>query len=338
MKLLVLGGTGFLGPQIVQAALDRKHAVSIFNRGKTNPGLFPDSVEKLQGDRTGDYESLKGKTWDAVVDVPATLPRWVNSACDALKDATKQYLFISTVSVYDDYTKPVNEESHTFEVDPKLDDIAKINNDNMHLYGALKRRCEAIVSERFGERGATIVRPGLIVGPDDPSDRFTYWPVRVDKGGTVLAPGSGKDPVQFVDAHDLGAFVVKLLEDGHVGTYNATGPASELSMAEFLYGCRAATSSEVRFEWVDEQFLLEQGAQPFMEIPMWIPGPDHAHFMRVDCGKAKSVGLQFRPLGLTAKATINWAAKRPKDYRWQAGLSEKKEAAILEAWKNRPAK
>lgn len=337
MKLLVLGGTGFLGPQIVQAALARKHTVTLFNRGKTNAELFPET-EKLQGDRNGDLASLAGKKWDAVIDVPATLPRWVKLSADALKDACKQYLFISTVSVYDDYSKPVDESAHTFDVDPKLDDIKRITNENMNLYGSLKRRCEAIVSETFGERGAVIVRPGLIVGPDDPSDRFTYWPVRVDRGGTVLAPGNGKDGVQFVDAHDLGAFVVKLLEDGHAGTYNATGPASDLSMAEFLYGCRAATSSEVKFEWVDTQFLLEQGVQPFSEIPMWIPGADHEHFMRIDCSKAKSVGLNFRPLGLTAKATTVWAGTRPKDYRWQAGLSAEREAAILEAWKNRPQK
>ena len=318
MKILVLGGTGFLGPEIVKALLDRKHTVTLFNRGKTHIELFPD-LERLIGDRaTGDLKSLDGHTWDAVIDVFASQPKWVRATCEKLAKAAKVYAFISTISVFDDFSKAgIDESGHTFASDPKLDDQDVITNET---YGSMKVRSEEFVRQYFPQT-ATIIRPGLIVGPGDPTDRFTYWPVRIDHGGEVLAPGDGKDAVQFVDVRDLGEFVAKLIDEGHAGTFNATGPISELSMAEFLYGCKAATASEVHFTCVDEAWLTAQRVQPFGDLPMWSPGEASQGFMRIDCAKARAHGLTFRPLAETARDTIAWAKKRPVDYKMPAGWS-----------------
>lgn len=335
MKVLVLGGTGFLGPEIVQALLDRKHTVTLFNRGRTNKELFPD-LERLIGDRAkGDLAALEGREWDACIDVFASQPKWVKATCEKLAKSCKVYAFVSTISVFDDFSKPdIDENGHTFASDPKLDELDRVTNE---AYGAMKVRSEEQVRTYFPET-ATIVRPGLIVGPGDTSDRFTYWPVRIDHGGQVLAPGEGKDAVQFVDVRDLGNFVARLIDEGHVGTYNATGPAGELSLAELLHGCKAATASDVRFTWVDEKWLLEQGVQPFGDLPMWAPGAEMAGFMRINCTKAKSHGLTFRPLAETARDTIAWAKKRPADYKMRAGWDLPREAEVLAKWKLRSDK
>lgn len=335
MKVLVLGGTGYLGPEIVQGLLDKKHTVTLFNRGKTHAELFPE-LERLTGDRAkGDLASLEGHTWDAVIDVFASQPKWVKAACEKLAKACKVYTFVSTISVFDDFSKPdIDESGHTFESDPKLDDQDRVTNE---VYGAMKIRSEEIVRQYFPET-ATIVRPGLIVGPGDPSDRFTYWPVRIDHGGEVLAPGEGKDAVQFIDVRDLGNFVARLIDEGHAGTYNATGPISELSLTEMLHGCKAATATDVHFTWVDEKWLVSEGVQPFGDLPMWVPGPEMTGFMRINCKKAKEHGLTFRPLAETARDTIVWAAKRPANYKMQAGWDSKREAEVLAKWKSRGIK
>lgn len=332
MKILVLGGTGFLGPEIVQGLLDKRHTVTLFNRGRTNKELFPD-LERLVGDRAkGDLKALEGRTWDAVVDVFASQPKWVRATCDKLAQAAKVYAFVSTISVFDDFSKPgIKEDGHTFDSDPKLDDLDRVSNEN---YGPMKVRSEEIVREFFPTT-ATIVRPGLIVGPGDTSDRFTYWPVRIDRGGEVLAPGAGRDAVQFIDVRDLGSFVARLIDEGHAGTYNATGPAGELTLAEFLHGCKAVTANEVKFTWVEEAWLAEQDVQPFADLPMWAPGAEMAGFMRIDCSKAKEHGLTFRPLAETARDVIAWSKSRGEGYRLQAGWDAKREAEVLEAWKAR---
>jgi 2'-hydroxyisoflavone reductase len=327
MTILILGGTGFLGPDIVEAATARGHTLTLFNRGKTNPNLFP-GVEKLIGDRKSDLSALKDRGWDVVIDVPATHPKWVRDTCELLAARCKTYVFVSTVSVYNNFSKPVDESGPTFQPTAELEKAEKVND---LTYGPMKRRCEQIVEEFF-PKTATIVRPGLIVGPEDPTDRFTYWPVRIDRGGEVLAPMPMTQPVQFVDSRDLGSFIVNLIDDGHVGTYNATGPSSELTMAELLYGCRAATSGDVKFTWVDEAFLLDQQVGPFMEMPMWVPGEAMKAFMQIKCDKARSVGLSFRPLADTARDIIAWARTQPADRKTMAGLSAEKEKQILAAW------
>jgi 2'-hydroxyisoflavone reductase len=329
MKVLVLGGTGYLGPEVVQSLVAAGHTVTLFNRGRTNKDLFPD-LEKLVGDRNGDLAALKGRRWDVVVDVHASQPKWVQATCDLLQKSCKVYVFVSTVSVYNDFSSPgITEAGPMFEDDQSLDTVDRVTNEN---YGPMKVRSESIVRTRFPGAN-TIVRPGLIVGPTDPTDRFTWWPVRVDQGGEVLAPGDGKDAVQFIDVRDLGAFIAKLVTDGHAGTFNATGPAGELSMAEFLYGCKAATGNKVSFVWADAGWLLEQGVAPFADVPMWAPGAEMIGFMRIDCSKAQDVGLTHRPLAQTAMDTIAWAKTRPDTYKWQAGWSADKEAAVLAKWK-----
>lgn len=332
MTILVLGGTGYLGPDVVQPLLDAGHTVTLFNRGRSNPTLFPD-CEKLVGDRNSDLSALEGRSWDVVVDVPATLPKWVRLSVDLLKQRCRRYVFVSTISVYNNNSIiGLDEEGPTFPENPELDTVERMT--SMIQYGPMKRRCESIVLEGFKD-GATVVRPGLIVGPDDPTDRFTYWPVRVDRGGEVLAPEPRDEPVQFIDGRDLGLFVARLVIDGHAGIYNATGPSSPLSMAELLYGCRAVTSSDVSFTWVDADFLLQQGVGPFMEMPLWVPGEPMKGFMRVDCSRARSVGLSFRPLAETARDTIAWAKTRPADHKWGAGMDAEKEQRVLKAWRER---
>lgn len=332
MNILVLGGTGFLGPEIVEALVVGRHKVTLFNRGRTNPTLFPD-LEKLQGDRrAGDLKSLEGRSWDVVVDVFASQPKWVKATATLLAKSCRSYVFISTISVFNDNsTRGLDENGPTFPEDPNLDSQDAVTNEN---YGPMKVRSEAIVREHFPQT-ATIVRPGLIVGPTDPTDRFTYWPARIDRGGEVLAPGPGTDPVQFIDLRDLGRFVAKLIEDGHVGTYNATGPSGTWTLGEFLGACKGATASVVDLVWADPAWLLEKEVQPFMELPLWVPGAEMAGFMTVDCRKAVSHGLTFRPVSQTAKDTMDWVKLRPDNYQWRAGLSAERERALLEEWKQR---
>lgn len=331
MKILVLGGTGFLGPEVVEALVALKHTVTLFNRGKTHPGLFPD-LEKLQGDRAiGDLKSLEGREWDAVIDIPAIEPKWVKGTCELLAKKVKTYAYVSTISVFNDYSKVgLKEDGQTHPEDKALDDVARMT--TMGQYGPMKVRSEAIVREYFPQT-ATVVRPGLIVGPTDKTDRFTYWPARIDKGGDVLAPGPGTDSVQYIDLRDLGAFIAKLVTEGHSGTYNATGPAGVLTMSEFLGGCKAATSTPVTLHWADPKWLEENGVKPFQDLPMWAPGDEMAGFMRIDCSKAIEHGLAFRPLAVTARDTMDWVKTTP----WvvKAGLKPAKEAELIKAWKEK---
>ena len=332
MKILILGGTAFLGPQIVEAAKAKGHTITLFNRGKTRADLFPD-LEKLHGDREKDeYDALKGRQWDAAVDTSAQLPHWIKATADVLKGNVRQYVFTSSISVYpvNSFQKPGKDETAPVE---QLPSGADENRFDIQLYGHLKARCEQYVIDAYGADHATNIRPGLIVGPGDYSDRFTYWPVRVDRGGEILAPGSPDAFVQFIDARDLGAWIVRVVEDGHTGTYNATGPLTPLPMAGMLYGCKSVVSNDAHFTWVPDQFCLEHGVGPWMEMPLWIPAePDSIGFSQVSIERAVSHGLTFRPLADTAKATLDWAKTRPKDRRWKAGLSAAKEIEVLNAW------
>ncbi|MCG6954633.1 MAG: NAD-dependent epimerase/dehydratase family protein [Gemmatimonadetes bacterium] len=336
LRILMLGGTGFLGPAEVEYALARGHTVTLFNRGHTNPQLFP-NVEKLVGDRAvPDLTALQGRTWDAVLDTSASIATWVRDSTAALKDSVGRYLFVSSISAHTDNGTPGQTEDAPVFSHADYEDVIRRNAPFGEAYGPNKAEAERIVHATFGDRGL-VVRPGLIVGPRDNSDRFTYWPVRIDRGGEVLAPGDGTDLAQIVDVRDLGRFLVHLVEDQASGTYNAVGPRSPMTMAEMLYGIRAVTSADVSFTWVAADFLREQKVGAWMEMPVWVyPGPDTRGFMDWDCSKAIAAGLEFRPLADTARDTLVWWKGRGADApALRTGLAPDKEARILAAWKAR---
>jgi 2'-hydroxyisoflavone reductase len=337
LRILILGGTGFIGPHQIRYAVERGHRVTMFNRGKTNPGLFP-NVERLEGDRNGRLDALKGREWDAVIDNPSTLPRWVRDAAQLLKDSAGQYVFISTLSVYADNSKPDMDEDTELA---KLEDptVEKVTGET---YGGLKALAEGEAEKAFPGR-ATIVRPGLIVGPGDPTDRFTYWPARVARGGDILAPGDPGNPVQIIDARDLGEWTIRLVEQRSFGKFNAIGPASTMSMAEMLYGMRAVVpgSVPISFTWVPVEFLEAQKVAPWSDMPAWIPAQgEYAGFGRRSNKRAIAAGLTFRSLADTVEATLDFHQSRPEERKakLRAGLTTEREAAVLEAWKNRDQK
>ncbi len=319
MKLLLLGGPKFLGRAVADAALDRGHELTFFNRGQTNAELYPE-VEKLRGDRERDLTALAGRTWDAVVDTSGYLPHVVRASAEALA-GSGLYCFVSSISVYADFGVPVDEESPVAGLDGAPSDALTPDFSN---YGALKALCETAVRETFGGR-ALNVRPGLIVGPHDPTGRFTYWPHRVARGGEVLAVGPPERPTQFVDVRDLGAWLVDLGEQGVAGTLNATHPG--VSWAELLESCRAVTGADARITYVDEAFLLAHEVGEWMELPLWLAGPAAAYADCVDVARAVAAGLRFRPLEETVRATLELA-----DTRDGVGLSAERETALLETW------
>jgi 2'-hydroxyisoflavone reductase len=330
-RILILGGTGFLGPQLVEAAQARGHTVTLFNRGRTRPHLFP-NLEKLRGDRqTGDLEALKGRTWDAVIDTSGYVPRVVRASAELLAPHVGHYVFISTISVYKELPRPGMDESAPLATveDPNSEDIRQ-------HYGALKALCEQAAESIFPGR-TTNIRPGLIVGPDDPTQRFSYWPVRVARGGEVLAPGSGEDLVQFIDARDLALWTVLTVENRHLGTYNATGPATPLSMKALLQACKEASGSDATFTWASADFLEKQGVKPWSDMPVWIPASgEMAGMSAVSNERAVSRGLTFRPVGQTAKDTLTWfqglPAERQAELEKRAGLPAEREREVLAAW------
>jgi 2'-hydroxyisoflavone reductase len=311
--MLVLGGTRFLGRAIVEAALARGHEITLFNRGQTNPELFP-TVEKLHGDRASDLGSLSGRRWDVVVDVAAYVPRVVEAAVQTLAEA-EQYIFVSSVSVYADQSVPPFEDAD-LEVMDDLDDTSEGS------YGARKAAAEAVVGSAFGER-ATLVRPGMIVGPHDSTDRFSYWPRRIAEGGRVLAPGDPDDPVQFIDVRDLGAFIVRLAETRTSGVFNATGPM--IRFGELLAVCRAVTRSDAELVWVPTVALLAAGLDPWMGVPMWIAAPGWEAANRVPIDRALQAGLSIRPLEDTVKAA--WLDDTPP--KLVTALAREREQELL---------
>jgi 2'-hydroxyisoflavone reductase len=337
LRILILGGTGFIGPHEVRYALARGHTVTLFNRGVTNPHLFPE-LEKLTGDRDNDLEALRGREWDVVIDNPASIPRWVRQSAGLLSESADLYLFVSTLSVIADNGIVGADESvavATIE-DPTTEEITT-EEVTGRTYGALKALCEQEAAAAFPGR-ALIVRPGLIVGPGDRSDRFTYWPVRIDRGGEVLAPGDPSDPNQIIDARDLTGWMIRMLEQGHTGVYNATGPIRPLQMAEMLYGIRAVTAADVSFTWVDADFLEEHGVRAWSDMPTWIPPRAGMEgFSTVDCSKAVAAGLTFRPLAETSKDTLDWFKTLPEDRRssMRAGIDAGREREVLAAWHRR---
>lgn len=326
MHLLILGGTRFLGRYLAETALAHGHRVTLFTRGKTNPGLFP-AAEELHGDRDGGLQPLEGRTWNAVIDTCGYLPRVVAQSAELLKEAVGMYCFISSISVYAQPEQPVLPESSPLARLP----AGAQSEDISQYYGELKALCEREVQQAF-PRGALIIRPGLIVGPYDPSDRFTYWPWRIAQGGEVLAPGSPAKPVQFIDVRDLAEWIVRLIEGGFTGVFNATGPAEPVPMCELLEECERIAQNPASLTWVDEVFLLENGASPWMELPLWLPGTEQQGMMNASIRKATQNGLGFRPMRETIEDTLEWARTRPADYAWRAGMERQKEAELLHKW------
>jgi 2'-hydroxyisoflavone reductase len=320
MKLLVLGGTKFLGRHAVDAALADGNEVTIFTRGETNPELFLEA-EHLVGDRDGKLDALVGRRWDGVIDTSGYVPRVVRQSAELLRDAVERYVFVSSISVYDDFSEPVDESSPVALLeDPDTEEI-------MEAYGALKAACENVVEEVYGERSAR-VRAGLIVGPFDPTDRFTYWPRRIALGGDVLGPGSPDAPVQFVDARDLARWLVTLALTGPGGTFNATGPAEPLTFAELLARARDAIGSDANVVWVDDQRVLDAEVQPWTELPLWLPGDEYAGMARADIDRALAAGLTFRPIEETVVDTLAWDQDVPGD---RPTLAHEREQEILAA-------
>jgi len=320
VKLLVLGGTKFLGRTAVETALDRGHEVTLFNRGETNPELFAD-VEKLRGDRTEDLSALEGQTFNAVIDPSGYLPHVVRRSAEALRDSTDRYLFVSSVSVYANLSSGPDEGAPRRELGDMPADELREDYEN---YGPLKALCEDAVWDVFGDR-AIIVRPGLIVGPHDPTGRFTYWPHRLARGGEVLVPGPPESNVQFIDARDLGSWLVDLVERGESGAFNATRPG--VSWAELMEAGRAVSGSDAKPVFVSEEFLQQHEVGEWMELPLWLADPEWIGMNQADVSRAEAAGLRFRPVEETVRGALEEA--ETKD---EAGMKPERERELLEAW------
>lgn len=359
LRILILGGTGFIGPHMVRYALDRGHSVTLFNRGRTNTHLFPE-VEKLVGDRDGQLGALEGRNWDVVLDNSGYVPRHVRDSAQLLSDASDHYLFTSTAGVYASWYgpdggmksapgEPAWPEGGTTEDDPTVVLPEPDSEDVGRFYGHLKVLCEDAVMEAYGDDRCVITRPGLIVGPGDTTDRFTYYPVRIDRGGEVVAFGAPDDPVQYIDARDLAGWSIRLCEERASGVYNAVAPLGGMRMGDFLEGVHSITDAQASFTWVPGSFLAEQGVPEF-SLPPWTSqdGPfAGATSFRAD--RAFAAGLTARPLTETTLDTLEWWKSLPDDRRQQmrAGLrggdlefgpasmdaQMEFEARILEAWR-----
>lgn len=333
-RILLLGGTGFIGPWQVNRILSQGHELTLFNRGRSQPRMFQDQfagLENLIGDRDGDLSSLEGhRTWDVVIDNSGYTPDQVRATARLLVDRTDQYLFISTQAAY------------MSRVEIGIDEDAPVGQADLPMeewegYGPMKALAEQELQAAFGDR-CTIVRPGLVAGPGDRSDRFTYWCARMDRGGEVLAPNTPMDPVQYIDVRDLAEFMVHLLEQDTRGVYNVIGPEGDLHMAEFLYGIKAVTSTPSSLTFVALDFLREQGVQPWSHLPVWQPpvGPTTG-FARMSRDRGVAAGLRYRPLAVTAAETLEWWKGLPGEERMtmRSGLIPEREAEVLAAWHRR---
>jgi len=333
LNILILGGTGFIGPYQVRYAVARGHKVTVFNRGRREADL-PDAVEHLQGDRNDNLRSLEGRQWDVVIDNPTTLPNWVRLAGKLLKDSTNQYIFISTISVYGSNTSVVgmDETTRVADYNGETDPFALTPQDAGRFYGPLKALAEREAAYWFPGR-ATIIRPGLIVGPDDPSDRFTYWPVRIDRGGEVLAPGKPEDATQIIDVRDLCEWTIRTAENHDIGVFNATGPNEPRPIGDMLEGIQAALNANCTFTWATQEVLQQHSVRGWSELPVWVPmSGNNAGFMRVSVAKAIAHGLTYRPLATTARDTLAWFKSLPADRQQNmGGLKADKEATVLAA-------
>lgn len=325
MKILILGGKRFLGIALVEAMLKAGHTPTLFNRGNTNPELFPD-VKNLIGDRKEDLSAFKWRKWDAVIDTSGFLPRTVSESAKALSTKAQTYVFISTISVYRDFKNPDIREDYPLAqlADPEDEDYTG------DAYGPLKALCEYEIQQNFPGR-VIVIRPGLIVGPNDPTDRFTYWPWRVSLGGKVLAPAPPSANLQFIDVRDLADFIVKLIEREQEGVFNATGPKKPANFGSLLVACREAAEKDASFKWVNELFLLREGVRPWIDLPLWIPNtdPDFAGFYSINNDKAVKAGLSFTPLSETVGDTLEWLKSKPKRNQLKVGMDIARETELL---------
>ncbi len=328
MELLILGGTVFLGRALVETGIKRGHHLTLFNRGRSNPGLFP-QVEHLIGDRDGGLEGLRGRQWEAVIDTCGYVPRLVQQSTRLLSSAVGHYTFISTISVYANFSQPGMDEGSPLATleDDRIEEVTG------ESYGPLKALCEQVTEQEMPGR-VLVVRPGLIVGPNDPSDRFTYWPQRVLRGGEVLAPGRPEREIKFIHVYDLAEWILDMVERRETGTFNADGPASSYTMEQLLQACKATSGSDASFTWVSEEFLGKNQVGEWIEMPLWVPesDPEYAGFFAISSQKAIQSGLRFRPLIDSVRATLDWSATRPADHVWRAGISGDREAELLAAW------
>jgi nucleoside-diphosphate-sugar epimerase len=330
LKLLILGGTAFLGPHLIEAAQARGHEITLFNRGRTNTHLFPE-LEKLVGDRDPNKgeglnalqaELTKGRRWDAVIDTSSYVPRITQASADLLRDGVDHYQFISTLSVFADRSVDVDEDSPVGVLDdPSIERVTGAS------YGPLKALCEQAAEKSMAGRVSN-VRPGLIVGPMDRSDRFTWWPERVRRGGEILAPGKPDAPVQIIDVRDLAAWCIAVIENNTTGVYNAVGPKGRMTMQEFLHGCKIVIGSEASFTWASDEILAENKVRAYLELPLWLPR-EGAPYGTAQCQKAIAAGLRYRPVGDTIRDTLAWSMARDSGHKWRAGLAVEKELEIL---------
>jgi 2'-hydroxyisoflavone reductase len=337
MRLLILGGTGFIGPHQVSYALARGHQVTVFNRGRQKES-WPGPVEELLGDRNGDLKTLEGRDWDVCIDNPTSLPVWVRDAARVLKGHIGQYVFISTISVYAANDKPADETAPLVSydgADPMAETIKSLSA-NQKLYGPLKALSENEARSQYGEAATTVIRPSLIVGPGDGTDRFTYWPMRLARGGEILAPGDGSDPVQFIDVRDLAEWTVRAAEQRTMGVFNATGPASSITMREMLTGIAQGIGQEIevspKLVWGPTDFLRANNVSAWGDMPVWIPGQGRSFgFHRRDFSRAVAEGLTFRPLPVTAADTLAWFRTLPSERqgKLRSGLTAAREVELL---------
>jgi len=329
MRILILGGTTFLGRHLVDAAVARGHEVTILTRGRRDPQPFPE-VERLRGDRlTDDLAALGDRTWDSAIDTSGIAPRAVRNTLKYLQGSVGHYIYLSSISAYEDFGLPGITENDPLRP-PLLDDQASIETGDD--YGALKSGCEQILGGALGEQLA-IIRPSLIVGPHDPTDRFTYWVRRIGQGGDVLAPAPPEQWVQIIDARDLAAWLIKSCETGRSGVYNVGTPEKSLTLDKVLDECARVTRSDALIDWVHEDFLLEAGVTPWTDLPLWIPAKEAPMrgFTSMDTRRAASAGLKCRPLAATVRDLWSWDRSRQTDLK--AGLTADRESQLLEQWR-----
>lgn len=332
MNILVLGGTGFIGPHLVRYAMDRGHRITLFNRGRTNTHLFPEA-EKLVGDRNDNLSALENRRWDAVIDNSGYTPQQVRLSVDLLKDACDQYLFTSTRGVYTDFTTAIMDEDAPIGAEnPPAPDWTS--------YRDNKAKAERIVQDVFGAR-SQITRPPVIVGPGDRTDRFTYWVDRIDGGGDILVHGDRSDPIQYVDVRDLAEFYVHMVENSIRGIFNTVGPGSPLTNAGLVHGIKSVTATPSSFTWVDWDFLIAEGEEAQVTLPFWYrPEGRFLNYGRMVNTRAIEAGMRFRPLAVTAKDTLDWHRTRSEEQQanLRVGLSREREAELLETWASAQAR
>jgi 2'-hydroxyisoflavone reductase len=329
LKILILGGTSFLGPHLVEELHEHGHEVTLFNRGTHNTP-FSSAVEQLHGDRDGNLQSLLDRRWDAIIDTSGHLPRVVENSSKILAAATSHYTFISTIGVYENFHKIGIDETYSLA---KLED-EKNEEITEKTYGALKALCEDVIRRYFPSK-SLIIRPGLIVGPLDPTDRFTYWPVRIAEGGDVLVPGKPTQNLQLIDARDLAKWIVVMVEQKATGTYNATGPATSLTFDQLLRECQKFSKKNSTIHWVDEDFLIQHDVKDWVELPLWLSSVRNMPgFLNINAQKAVQAGLTFRPIASTISSLLEWNSSRGNIAK-QAGLDREKEKKLLQLWKSK---